>query len=423
MPIRDDGSLRLGVVADTHSQPHEGTKRHLGALRPDAILHAGDIGDLAVLAESGRRWRRSMRSAGTSTGGPRAARRAAARRGGARRRAAAAILVTHIAVDGPRLRADVARMARAEGASLVVCGHSHVPFIGRDRTGPCQSRVQPRLGGPTPVSPADRLRDHRPRPGRHPHGSRLVRDRPALDPALAEPTRNFSTARRGLAPLTSYMSRAIPQGGVTTSNRSFSLRWALAAVLFAACALETPRDPEEETGGSGGEPDTSSGGASGKGGKGGAGRAAGRRCDGGQWRRGDGGQWRRGHGGQRRHAPPGRWRRWQAGGRAPCDRRVPDDRTPALLLRRAEARELRLLSHRHARRRDREDELPRRARSLRSAGQQGPHRHGQREVQDQDPGDAGQARAEPPLPEAGRGYDAEPLARELRRPHAREGEG
>ena len=43
------------------------------------------------------------------------------------------ILVTHIAVYGPKLRADVARMARAEGASLVVCGHSHVPFIGRDR--------------------------------------------------------------------------------------------------------------------------------------------------------------------------------------------------------------------------------------------------------------------------------------------------
>jgi predicted phosphodiesterase len=39
----------------------------------------------------------------------------------------------HIAVTGPRLRSDVARMARAERASLVVCGHSHVPFIGRDR--------------------------------------------------------------------------------------------------------------------------------------------------------------------------------------------------------------------------------------------------------------------------------------------------
>ncbi|MEO6417771.1 MAG: metallophosphoesterase family protein [Polyangiaceae bacterium] len=42
------------------------------------------------------------------------------------------ILLVHIGVDGPRLRADVGRLARAEDASLVVCGHSHVPFIGRD---------------------------------------------------------------------------------------------------------------------------------------------------------------------------------------------------------------------------------------------------------------------------------------------------
>jgi predicted phosphodiesterase len=43
------------------------------------------------------------------------------------------IFVTHIAVYGPKLRADVARRARAEDASLVVCGHSHVPFIGIDK--------------------------------------------------------------------------------------------------------------------------------------------------------------------------------------------------------------------------------------------------------------------------------------------------
>ena len=43
------------------------------------------------------------------------------------------MLLLHIAVYGPKLRADAARLARAEGASLVVCGHSHVPFLGRDR--------------------------------------------------------------------------------------------------------------------------------------------------------------------------------------------------------------------------------------------------------------------------------------------------
>jgi predicted phosphodiesterase len=43
------------------------------------------------------------------------------------------LLMTHIAVYGPNLRADVAKLATAAGASLVVCGHSHVPFIGHDR--------------------------------------------------------------------------------------------------------------------------------------------------------------------------------------------------------------------------------------------------------------------------------------------------
>jgi predicted SpoU family rRNA methylase len=35
----------------------------------------------------------------------------------------------HIAVYGPKLRAEAARLARAEESALVVCGHSHVPFI------------------------------------------------------------------------------------------------------------------------------------------------------------------------------------------------------------------------------------------------------------------------------------------------------
>jgi uncharacterized protein len=36
----------------------------------------------------------------------------------------------HIGVAGPRLRADAAALAREARAQLVVCGHSHVPFIG-----------------------------------------------------------------------------------------------------------------------------------------------------------------------------------------------------------------------------------------------------------------------------------------------------
>jgi len=49
LPVRDDGSLRLAIVADSHSAPHRAAATLLAARRPDAILHAGDIGDLAVL--------------------------------------------------------------------------------------------------------------------------------------------------------------------------------------------------------------------------------------------------------------------------------------------------------------------------------------------------------------------------------------
>jgi predicted phosphodiesterase len=43
------------------------------------------------------------------------------------------MLLLHIALGGLKLRADAARLARKEGANLVVCGHSHVPFAAHDR--------------------------------------------------------------------------------------------------------------------------------------------------------------------------------------------------------------------------------------------------------------------------------------------------
>ena len=42
------------------------------------------------------------------------------------------ILLVHIAVYGTKLRKDVASLARREDATLVVCGHSHVPFATED---------------------------------------------------------------------------------------------------------------------------------------------------------------------------------------------------------------------------------------------------------------------------------------------------
>lgn len=137
--LRGGGTLTLACVADTHAQPHPATAERLAAIAPDAIVHAGDIGDPAVIDRLAAtapvfavRGNIDVRSqfpdvvvldivGPGGAGGPNDEVR--------RLR----ILVTHIAVHGPRLRTEVARMARAEQAQLVVCGHSHVPFIGRDR--------------------------------------------------------------------------------------------------------------------------------------------------------------------------------------------------------------------------------------------------------------------------------------------------
>lgn len=132
LQTRPDGSYRFAVVADTHGKPHPATRERLAELRPDAILHAGDIGDLAVLDELSQvapvlavRGNIDAQTSQVpeqltvelSSGNTLKLR----------------LLLVHIAVYGPRLRADIARRASSERASLVVCGHSHVPFIGRDR--------------------------------------------------------------------------------------------------------------------------------------------------------------------------------------------------------------------------------------------------------------------------------------------------
>jgi putative phosphoesterase len=127
-----DGALRLVVVADTHGQPHPRTAELVAREKPDRILHAGDIGALGVIDDLAKiaptlavrgnidvhaREIPDARTLDVVDGDERLL----------------TVLLVHIAVNGPRLRADAARLAQAEGAALVVCGHSHVPFVGRDR--------------------------------------------------------------------------------------------------------------------------------------------------------------------------------------------------------------------------------------------------------------------------------------------------
>ncbi len=129
---RVDGSLRLVAIADSHSKPHPRALECAAAQHPDAILHAGDIGELGVLD--------AFRSVAPvlAVRGNIDARRATLPdvlvvQIDSPTQLPVRILLMHIAVNGPKLRADAVRLANAEKCSVVVCGHSHVPFIGRDR--------------------------------------------------------------------------------------------------------------------------------------------------------------------------------------------------------------------------------------------------------------------------------------------------
>jgi uncharacterized protein len=137
LALPPDRDLVVAVVADTHAAPHPKLAGHLQKLAPDAILHGGDIGsgqvldDLAALAPL-YAVRGNIDDASLAQPDALTLRLQTPAQLGTDE-AAFALLLVHIAVAGPRLRKEVATLARDEGASLVVCGHSHVPFLGRDQ--------------------------------------------------------------------------------------------------------------------------------------------------------------------------------------------------------------------------------------------------------------------------------------------------
>jgi putative phosphoesterase len=124
--------MQIAVVADTHSRPHPNSHAQIAAEHPGCIVHAGDIGDASVLTEL-ETIAPVLAVLGNIDapveGVPEGLTLELAIEG----RAPTRILVVHIGVNGPKLRGEVAALARRERAALVICGHSHVPFIGNDK--------------------------------------------------------------------------------------------------------------------------------------------------------------------------------------------------------------------------------------------------------------------------------------------------
>jgi hypothetical protein len=126
------GQLRIALVADTHSNPHPDSLDLIADRKPDAILHAGDIGSLDVLDALAEIAPTIAVRGNIDTRAPSLPDSVALTvRDG--EHSVLKMLLLHIAVYGPKLRADCARLADKEGARIVLCGHSHVPFIGRDK--------------------------------------------------------------------------------------------------------------------------------------------------------------------------------------------------------------------------------------------------------------------------------------------------
>jgi len=132
VPVRADGTTHVVVVADTHSAPHPSALELVRAAAPDVILHAGDIGDYAVLDDFSRVTPQLVAVRGNIDGRTMDLPDAVTlhfRRGA---REVTRWLLIHIGVQGARLRAPVRALAAREQCDLVICGHSHLPLIARD---------------------------------------------------------------------------------------------------------------------------------------------------------------------------------------------------------------------------------------------------------------------------------------------------
>lgn len=122
---------RIVVVADTHGRPHPALLALTTEQHPTQILHAGDIGTGPLLDELEAiapvvAVRGNVDSRDLSL--PDSVDLTLERPSQPRLR----LLLTHIAIQRVYLTRSARNRAQAADAHLVVFGHSHMPFVGRE---------------------------------------------------------------------------------------------------------------------------------------------------------------------------------------------------------------------------------------------------------------------------------------------------
>ena len=127
----DAGYHVIAVLSDTHGRPHPALFPILKKHRPRLILHAGDVGGTELIEElekisttiyirgnvdpTGPTWPDTLSLCIGFGSGKRLD-----------------LLLMHVAVAQVRLTRDALDLLHQHPAQVVVCGHSHLPFLGME---------------------------------------------------------------------------------------------------------------------------------------------------------------------------------------------------------------------------------------------------------------------------------------------------
>jgi uncharacterized protein len=147
----------VAVISDTHGKPHPNLFPVLDDHHPPLILHAGDIGDLDLIAELEGIAQTVYVRGNTDLTGPKWPDSVSLRiKLGAARQID--LLLIHFAVAKLRLNREVISLLQQNPAQIVAYGHSHIPFLGKQQTTVLfnpGSAGPPRMGLPTTMGLID----------------------------------------------------------------------------------------------------------------------------------------------------------------------------------------------------------------------------------------------------------------------------
>ncbi len=121
----------IAVISDTHGRPHPNLFPVLDRHHPSLILHAGDLGDLDLITELEAVSQTVYVRGNVDPAGPMWP-DAVTLRLKLATSLRLDLLLLHMAMAQLRLNREAVTLLQRSPAQMVVFGHSHVPFLGKD---------------------------------------------------------------------------------------------------------------------------------------------------------------------------------------------------------------------------------------------------------------------------------------------------